>query len=836
MLPPKRPTLPLALCGWLLAALPAFAQDREAPTLEIRGMYPAGVRNSVTNKWGVVEFFLTNRTDQDRLARVLFYYKPRPDVLYGRDVWVPARSTLKTRMLAGPAPVPMHPADSSIEYLLYDRTDGSDRLIRPPGELRVRDRGIFSRPAEVYSVILLDEPDPEDARPGQLPQPPTRDAESSELVRVYRAARELPPAVFGVPSLNLPVTPEAFDGANQVVLASEHIARDPAAMRALRRWLERGGHLWVMLDRVDPDRLAPLLGEALDFQVVGRVGLTTTRIETHSLAPGSVGSEEVEPDPAPIIQEHEQPVQFVRVLLPAHEPVRHTVDGWPAWFTREVGRGQILFTTLGPRGWYRRRKPDDPSLPVGNKALGIMAGSGALYHEESPVPLDPFREPLSEEIGYSVVPLGTVAGVFAAFLLGALALGLALRRARRPELQGWLGPVAALGAAVVLFALGQSSRRAAGPTVAIAQVVHAVPGVEEASVHGLLAVYHPEQGLAPAEVTRGGLFELDPAGLEGQGRRLIQTDLNAWHWEGLALPAGVRFASFRATVPTGEPLRAVARFGPEGLEGELTAGPFRDPADLVLRTANGRNLVVRLGPEGTFRADRADALPEGQFLSGAVLSDRQQRRQALYREFFKTPTEGGPKGQNLLLAWAEPADLGFTLAEQPRVTGSALLMIPLELERPAPGQRVTIPGQLIPYQRRIGSVGVMRPVRESNQDAEMHLRFQLPREVLPFKVEGARLVARIDSPSRRVTVSGYDGDRLVELHRVESPLDPITVDLGEERFLRLDREGGLHLHVSVRHVPTPEEEEESVRFDQEWTVEYLELEVTGQSITPTPNP
>jgi hypothetical protein len=531
-------------------------------------------------------------------------------------------------------------------------------------------------------------------------------------------------------------------------------------------------------------------------------------------------------------------VDFVRVILPTGEPVRHTVDGWPAWFTRKVGRGQVLFTTLGPRGWYRpRRQGDpvprsDPSLPVGNGALDLMAVSGTLLRGEQPVPLDPFRQPLSEEIGYSVVPLGTVAGVFGAFLLAALALGLALRRARRPELQGWLGPAAALGAAAVLFALGQSSRRAAGPTVAVAQVVDAVPGMEEVSVHGLLAVYHPDQGSAPAGVTRGGIFELDPAGLEGQTRRLIQTDLDAWHWENLALPAGVRFAPFRTTLPTGEPLRAVARLGPEGLEGELTAGPFHDPADAVLRTANGRNLAVRLGPGGTFRADRADALAAGQFLAGAVLSDRQQRRQALYREFLQPPTEGEPKGGNLLLAWAEPADLGFTLAEEPRVVGSALLMIPLELERPAPAKRLTIPGQLIPYQR-IGSVGLMRAVRESTQNAEMHLRFQLPPEVLPFQVERARLVARIDCPSRRVTVSGYDGDRLVELHRVESPLDPIQVDLTEGRLLRLDGEGGLHLHVSVRHVPTPEEEEEDVRFDQKWTVEYLELEVTGQTLPPT---
>ena len=58
----------------------------------------------------------------------------------------------------------------------------------------------------------------------------------------------------------------------------------------------------------------------------------------------------------------------------------------------------------------------------------------------------------------------------------ALALAIVLRRSRRPELVGWLGPVAALGAAGAFLAQGEVSRRAAPPTVAALQVVEAVPG------------------------------------------------------------------------------------------------------------------------------------------------------------------------------------------------------------------------------------------------------------------------------------------------------------------------------------------------------------------------
>ena len=71
-----------------------------------------------------------------------------------------------------------------------------------------------------------------------------------------------------------PPLPEAFDGIDHLVLASNRLADDPVGVRAVRQWLMRGGRLWVLLDRVDPDVLAPLLGDALDFQVVDRVSLT----------------------------------------------------------------------------------------------------------------------------------------------------------------------------------------------------------------------------------------------------------------------------------------------------------------------------------------------------------------------------------------------------------------------------------------------------------------------------------------------------------------------------------------------------------------------------------
>jgi hypothetical protein len=748
---------------------------------------------------------------------VLVFYEGQEDVQYGRDVWVPAHSTLSTWMLVGPAARGERFTYRDMRALLYDRSDGKDRLILPRGERRVRSRVVPYKKREPTTAILLDEDDADEALVfGQLPQPESPRDEALPLAYSFRHAGQMSGFVQTVSPGSLPPTAEAFDGIDHFMITSGRLADDPAGLRALRRWLERGGTVWVLLDMVDEKTLAPLLGDALDFHVVDRVSLTDFTIDKQPPTEGR-------PEPGDA-QENERPVEFARVLLPRRERVPYTVNGWPAWFSRSVGRGKVVFSTLGARAWYRPRKDNDPpspfsnwpTLPVPREPLEDLAAELQAPAKVPPFRVAAFETMLTEEIGYSVVSWGTVGLVIGAFLLAALALGFALRRSRRRELLGWLGPAAALGAAGVFVVLGEMSRRAAPPMVAVGQVVDAVSGTEEAAVQGLLAVYQPDSGPTQAGAWQGGLFELDMAGLAGQTRRFVLTDMDAWHWENLALPAGVRFAPFRYTVPTGQPLQAIARFGPEGLEGQLATAKFRDVGDALLCPLEGRRLAVDLRPDGSFRAGGKDILPDGQFLAGTVLSDRQQRRKELYREFLKRPGPGRLQSY-ALLAWAEPANVPFTLGPEARLVGEALLVIPLRLERSAPGTRVTVPAPFLSVRQILDQASTPLK-REFQLGAAMHLRFQLPAEVLPLQVEQARLAVKINAPSRRVTIAGRADGTLVELRHVDSPLDPIRLDITERRLLRLDKEGGLHLNLGV-----------SNRGDEKWTIEYLELEVSGRT-------
>ena len=141
------------LCG--LAVVPAAAQG--PPPLRLDGLTSGGTRASVTEAWGTFNFSVTNLSDQDRRARVLLSYEVGPDApqdrtQYGRDVWVPARSTLSSWLPPGRPPVQKSDNTRMLQLLLYDRTGGGEQWVRPPGEERIRSRGAPS-PRIVYNPL-----------------------------------------------------------------------------------------------------------------------------------------------------------------------------------------------------------------------------------------------------------------------------------------------------------------------------------------------------------------------------------------------------------------------------------------------------------------------------------------------------------------------------------------------------------------------------------------------------------------------------------------------------------------------------------------------------------
>jgi hypothetical protein len=218
-------------------------------------------------------------------------------------------------------------------------------------------------------------------------------------------------------------------------------------------------------------------------------------------------------------------------------------------------------------------------------------------------------------------------------------------------------------------------------------------------------------------------------------------------------------------------------------------------------------------------------LPPGQFLTDRLLDDRQRDRRLLYGKLLAEPQPRYLVSRPMLLAWADPIDLPFTLVPNARRVGAALLAVPLQFVRTPAGTQVTVPGPFLECRRDNGV-----PVRElkgSWYGMSARLRFQAPAAVLPLRVGQAGLTLKLSAPSREVLVGAFDGDQPVELRRFQNFTGLGEVAIDDPRLLRLDEQGGLSLSLTVQGLSEgtgPKGPSASV----DWSVGSLNLELRGQ--------
>ena len=105
------------------------------------------------------------------------------------------------------------------------------------------------------------------------------------------------------------------------------------------------------------------------------------------------------------------------------------------------------------------------------------------------------------------------------------------------------------------------------------------------------------------------------------------------------------------------------------------------------------------------------------------------------------------------------------------------------------------------------------------------LRSRRQRCLLPLHVEKARLIAKVEAPSRRFTVSVHTKNGLRKLHSVQSPIDPVPIDIVGDDLLLMDEQGGLNLVITVSEPPSVDDGQLP-----KWDIQALELEVVGRTL------
>ncbi len=797
-----------------------------------------GARRYRPGVWGLVEMRATNDTDQTVETEAVLRFAGDPTLQFSRRVLVPPHSILRSTC---PILVPsfIAPHERAVEFY-------TQQVDPPPGE------AITNRTTQEVKMsaqpLMIDHETPATGMigdmhiptpwgdttryyVGNLPPPQPPDERVYELILAARRYRDLSHRISVFEPEDLPADPGCLDVLDVLVLSNDQLASDPGGIAAVRAWLLGGGHLWILLTEVQPETAAAILGDSFASELVDRVHLTQLTMKNQRT--------DLAYDKESDLLTFDAPVDFARVIVRG-ATVTDTIDDWPAAFWQPFGKGKVFFTTVGPAAWMRHATPRDPpprqqgeeTTYYPREPMKCFSAECFQVRTAAHVENSLLRPILSEQIGYRIVSRSVVASILLGFCSLLLVTGWWMYRAGRPERLLWTVPLLSALFCVVFVSIGIVTKKAVPPTAATIARVTYQPGVNTAHATGLAAVYNQNTSHERMGATRGGIFFPDMTSMTGKRRRMVWTDEGAWHWADLELPAGVRTAPFDFHMPIDRVVDCCAQFGPDGLQGTLLHVPHETLDDALIVPQQGNCIAVQFEAGGVFNATSDDVLPPGTYISSALLSDTQRRRQAVYDQLLRHSRKHDNSLPLQLYAWTGPTDMGFQFPQDQQL-GTTLLSIPLRLVKSPAGTRVLIPASFIPY-RAVPDADGNPPTSFSNltrqwvsirSGATDHLRFQLPESVLPLQIERATLSVNIRAPSRSLNILAFDGERPATVFSRSRPIGSFSAVVDRPELLQLDAAGGLTLAIQVSaNEAAPGEAELG---EAPWQMEGLQLEVVG---------
>jgi len=292
-------------------------------------------------------------------------------------------------------------------------------------------------------------------------------------------------------------------------------------------------------------------------------------------------------------------------------------------------------------------------------------------------------------------------------------------------------------------------------------------------------------------------------------------------------------------------------------------GQIGTPADAILAAPPAPHSDVTINAAGTFQAGANDILSETEFLSGTMLSDEQQRRQAIYRKILAPRQENVYPQRPTLFVWGDSHSLGLTIPELFQQSGATLYAVPLDIGRTPAKQPFLIPPTFIRMTNaatKSGASAAYNPrtgrwLKDATSPTQSFFQFALPREVFPCKVKSVEITLKIHAPSRTVELTGSKNGQPAIVRTRESPSGVLTFTIDDPELLELDEAGGLRFGVTVSRTvaqvaaaaaeaaaqdlpPEPidpdEKNDPKMKNDSfehsTWQIDYLRLQATGETL------
>ncbi len=783
--------------------------------------------------WGTKTVKLSNPTSEPVELVTGGYFDGAPMNRYTRQITLPAESDRMATIRIYPTST----EENVIQWnsLLYSAGDKAGTLLRASDDFMV-DAELLTPPPEKLTALIAD------LR--------TLDEEqlqaAVQLAVAARISMNRTRRLIEMDVEDVPAEAHGLDVIDEIMLCSNRIADDPARLACLRAWVEQGGRLWIRLDQVDVATVTHLLGETVPLQFVDRIGLIEYQLK-------KVDQEQESGGP----HEFDYPVEHVRVLADGVEVV-HEVNGWPASFAKTVGRGRILFTTMGNPAWIRERTDDDPRAEpeyssdfVSNQSLVELIDQWMIEIDPVPLVADDFEPLLATQVGYQVPARSTILSVLWLFCGALLLIGLWLRRTqrhdipktgvgsrnlfgRRSELLAIVGPGLALMAAVPIVILGQSSRNSIPASVNVAEFVQVMPATSTLQSIGTAAIFAPDAETIDLSASQGRIVLPPQDDSAGTVRQMIQTDFGQSRWGELTINTGLQFFTTFQNRPLDQPISATVSFGPDGVSGFLQTGHFAEPQDVVIASRAADVLAVEMDETNHFSGGIANALAPGVYVGGSLLTDQQVTRQDLYRSLFKAKPASRYPRDPVLLVWMRPNDLNLDCPEGFSANNCSLVAVPLDYRATPPGTDVMIPSPFLTYDVVVTDTGSKSTAydqrtaswRESLQPGQTLLRVNIPDAVKPLTLKQVNIEIKLQAPSYDVGILAGNRESLANVTSIRDAAGTYKLTLTDSAQLQLDSDGNYHVKLDVR---PGGDEGTGVAANKAWKVDFLRLEMLGRT-------
>ena len=676
-----------------------------------------------------------------------------------------------------------------------------------------------------------------------------------KLGEINRRIAEKPELVLDVFAETLEGYAEGLDPLDQLIIAEPNLHKNPEACLAIRRWVQRGGRVLLLMQLSGEESSRALLADAVPFTVVDETSMVSVPLHRANM---TELQKSMRQDPEIYPREFEEPIEQIRAEFENAEVV-WDVDGWPAILHVPYGHGTFYISTISDRVLVEERQQGGGSNSHYHECASEIHDLFVTTDDHLFVKQEDLQQAAEARIGY-VIP-GRIFGVVILALFVAVMAGAAWFL-YRTDRAAKLVPVT-LGCAVVFglpgVIVGINARGVAPSTVVETRLGIIANGQSEFATVGVATLYNPSSQQVDVQLEKDAFIR--PEGEDTRGHKRLHWEENgAAVWRQFHQPAGAGHWVQSSVVRLDEPMRATGTLTKDGLQISLTNREQLAPEDVIVATDTPRQMAVNI--EGDVLICPPDAvLTPGNYSNNAILTEKQNLHAELFQRLFANRSPDNPfPNQPTVLFFSESLPGGFLSREGVRSETMTLMAVPLQYDPPALGEEVQVPPIVMPFRvvpDMDGGVSVAYDAgrvawTEQPNGGTTAVEFRIPDVAQPFQFAAADLLVRIRAGSRVVKISavipvagaeatGESSHKRVELHNEYSPVGDIALKLPEE-VLNARGNGSIRIEIHVADIEFKVDEdgkteqqieneiEELKLKDNKWQFETIQLKASGQRV------